>query len=227
MVKLELFESSQCLDGNGPPQDVKNLLLAPNPQCQTITALAGVVNWSASDATIAQLKDEWDELVSEGLVLTSVDNYGAKALTMDINTMFNEVYDLAIDIFSFYGCSGKNGYSLAGSDKPSYESRPNPGDAAQLGVSHLEFTPPWSGFWNVMTNENPGSRDYRLDLCACKSNTEQVEGSGSGSYVAKYLSGSSGLEGGKSFFEPHLRIATSYYPTTHRIGSTSSYKGGP
>ncbi|GMH29726.1 hypothetical protein Nepgr_031569 [Nepenthes gracilis] len=78
-----------------------------------------------------------------------------------------------------------------------------------------------------MTNENLGSRDHRLDSCAYKSNTYQVEEPGLGSFVAEYLSGSSSLKGGKSFFEPYLRITPSYYPTKRRFDSTSGCKGGP
>ncbi|GMH18427.1 hypothetical protein Nepgr_020268 [Nepenthes gracilis] len=130
----------------------------------------------------------------------------------------------------------QNGYSLAGCDKPGYDFLSNPGCAAQTGglsqvdysgsVSHLEYTPPWSGFWNGMTDGNSGSQDYRPSgSCACKSYADQVEGPGSGSYIAKYLSGSSGLEGGKSFFEPHPRITSSDCSTTCSFGSTSGCKG--
>ncbi|GMH01543.1 hypothetical protein Nepgr_003382 [Nepenthes gracilis] len=97
----------------------------------------------------------------------------------------------------------QNGYSLAGSDKPSYESRPNLGDVAQPG----------------------GLPQVDRSRCAYKSCIDQVEGPGLGSHVAKYLSGSSNLEGGKSFFEPHLRIASSYCPTIRRFCSTSGCKG--
>ncbi|GMH01184.1 hypothetical protein Nepgr_003023 [Nepenthes gracilis] len=58
--------------------------------------------------TIEPPKTALDELVSVRPVLTSAESFGAKALTKYISTMFHEVDDPAVNIFSLSGCSVSN-----------------------------------------------------------------------------------------------------------------------